>query len=85
MAGRRSETGSPKRRTVKFPNRIARLNAELAAATDPRDRVSIAADFVRAALAVHPAPNRAERLVGDLVSVGERIYRDGGDGDGRDH
>jgi hypothetical protein len=80
MAGRRREQGKPKRRTVKLPNRLARLNTELAEATDSRDRVAIAADFVRGALAVNPNPIAAEKVVVDLVSAGERIYKQAGDG-----
>ncbi|TDD97682.1 hypothetical protein [Actinomadura rubrisoli] len=84
MAGSRRAKGKPMRRTARFPRRLQRLNEALAATTDPRARVMIAADHYRAGLAAHPDPQGAERLVQMLVDAGNRLYRktEGGAGDG---
>jgi hypothetical protein len=74
MAGRRQESGKPLRRVMSAEKRRARLDAELAGLTDPRDRVNAAADYVRAALAQRPGSERdAEAVVDDLISAGDRI------------
>lgn len=77
MAGHRKGTGKPLRRISSFERRRARLNAELAATTDLRDRVVIAADFVRTLLAQHPNEEEADQVVRDLIAAGERIYEQG--------
>lgn len=74
MAGHRRAEGRPMRRTVRAERRKERLNTLLAATQDPRTRVAIAADHYRSALAVHPDPDGAERIVALLVEAGDRLY-----------
>lgn len=74
MAGKRQEKGKPLRRIIRFDRRKARLAAELATAANDRDRISIAADYVRTCLAVQPDTAEADAIVAQLVAAGDRIY-----------
>ena len=74
MAGKRRAAGRPMRRTLRLTYRVKRLNEELAATSDPRDRVMVAVNHYRSALAVFPDPEGAERIVQELVMAGNRLY-----------
>lgn len=74
MAGKRRAEGRPMRRTLRLTHRVRRLNEELAATSDPRDRVMVAVNHYRSALAVFPDPEGAERIVQELVKAGNRLY-----------
>lgn len=75
MAGKRRAEGRPMRRSLRLTHRKKRLAQQLAEAATPQDRVAIAADHYRSALAVHPDPAGAERVVEQLVEAGDRLYR----------
>lgn len=74
MAGKRRDKGRPMRRTLRLTHRTRRLNEELAVTSDPRDRVMVAVNHYRSALAVCPDPDGAERIVQELVRAGDRLY-----------
>ena len=63
------------RRVVRQINRKERLTRMLAAAVTPQERVAIAVDHYRSALAICPDANDAERVVAILVDAGDRLYR----------
>lgn len=54
---------------------MAAVNGRLAEAANQRDRVAIAADYLRGALALHPNDDVAEQVVLYLVTTANRIYR----------
>lgn len=74
MAGKRRADGKPTRRVGRVHRRMERLNTALAATTDPRERVMIAADHFRSALAAHHDPASAERAVTFLVEAGNQLF-----------
>lgn len=74
MAGKRREDGRPTRRVGRVRRRMDRLNQALAATTDPRERVMIAADHYRSALAAHHDAASAERVVTLLVEAGNQLF-----------
>ncbi|TYK45121.1 hypothetical protein [Actinomadura decatromicini] len=74
MAGKRRADGKPTRRVNRVHRRMERLNQALAATTDPRERVVIAADHYRSALAAHHDQASAERVVTFLVEAGNRLF-----------
>ena len=86
MAGKRRSTGKPMRRVASCNRRKQNVEAELAAATDPADRIGIAADYLRAALR-RRGPGRSGRvdeLVDDLKALGDRINETVKEGTTRD-
>lgn len=74
MAGKRRKDGKPTRRLNRAQHRMKRVNQELAATADPRERVVIALDHYRAALAFQPDEASAERVVTFLVEAGNRLF-----------
>jgi hypothetical protein len=74
MAGKRRSDGKPTRRVGRVHRRMARLNEALAATSDPRERVVIAADHFRSALAAHHDADSAERIVTLLVEAGNQLF-----------
>lgn len=79
MAGRgRRAAGRPMVRTLRHERRAANLTAELAVATTIGDRVSVAAGYFRGALALNPDAAEAERLVVELITAANRIYKKAG-------
>jgi hypothetical protein len=74
MAGKRREDGRPTRRVGRVRRRMDRLNQALATTTDPRERVMIAADHYRSALAAHHDAASAERVVTLLVEAGNQLF-----------
>ena len=74
MAGRRKDSGKPLKRVASARRLRERLDVELAGHIDPRDRVSAAADYVRAALARRPGRiDVAGAVVETLTEAGDRI------------
>lgn len=73
MAGQRRADGKPTRRVGRVKRRMERLNQALAATVDPRERVTIAVDHYRSALAAHHDPASAERVVTLLVEAGNQL------------
>lgn len=85
MAGKRRGTGKPMRRVASCNRRVENVEAQLDAATDPADRIYIAANYVRAAIRRGQAPTGAiDELVDDLIALGHRINRTVGEGKIRD-
>jgi hypothetical protein len=66
---------------IYLAGRRAWLEAELAAAAEPQDRLAVAIDYVRAAVGRGPAEEAvtrlADQLVHRLVRAGDRLYRQG--------
>lgn len=75
MAGKRRAKDRPMRRVLRHTHRKTRLTQMLAAAVTPQDRVAIAMDHYRSALAVCPDADDAERVVALLVEAGDRLYQ----------
>lgn len=73
MAGQRKGTGKPLKWVNSAQRRRAKLEEELQRLSDPRDRVFIAADYVRAALSTRTDAEAAERVVAVLTREGDRI------------
>jgi hypothetical protein len=79
VAGRRRRNDGPTKplvRAVRPERRAQNVNARLAAALDPRDRVSIAAGYLRSALTVHPHAGVAEQQVVALIAAADGLYRE---------
>jgi hypothetical protein len=80
MAGRRRQGGGapprPLLRDVKAERRRARLAAELGVAATPRERITVAVDFVRAAMATGrtPADQEVRVLVTELIGAGDQLW-----------
>lgn len=75
MAGKRRGTTTPLVRTARPARRRAALNVRLAQAHDPKQRVALAAEYLRSALAIHPDPITAETAVTYLIETADRIFR----------
>lgn len=75
MAGHRRRAGKPKVRVKRIERRTANLNARLAAAVLPQDRIAVAADHYRFALTLHPDPDGAERMVSTLKTAGDDLLQ----------
>lgn len=76
MAGRRRIPGAepkPRRRDASPAKRKENANAALAKAATPADRLQAAADYTRAALYRSPDGASAERLVEELMELGDRL------------
>lgn len=76
MAGHRRIPGKdpkPRRRDASPGRRRQNLDDALAQAASPADRLGAAAEYARAALRKAPDPAAAERLVADLVALGDRL------------
>lgn len=74
MAGKRREAGKPQVRHARAGRRRAALNIQLAQTHNPRDRVGLAADYLRGALALHPDQNVAEEAVTRLIEAADRLH-----------
>jgi hypothetical protein len=74
MAGKRREAGKPLIKDVRGERRRAVLNVKLARTHSPRDRVALAADYLRGALLLQPDPNAAEEAVTRLIEAADRLY-----------
>jgi hypothetical protein len=79
MAGRRRQEDGPPtqlQRVSQYQRRKARMELELGTAASPRDRVAVATDFLRAAMAsCNPSHDRTEPIVQKLISEADAIYR----------
>jgi len=73
MAGKRRGTTTPLVRTARPERRRAALNVRLAQAHDPKQRVALAAEYLRSALAIHPDPTAAEAAVTSLIETADRL------------
>lgn len=74
MAGKRKGTGKPLKIETSAKRLRAKLDAELAATTDPAGRVNAAADYVRAALRRRPGRAYvADTVIADLQNAGDQI------------
>lgn len=74
MAGKRRAAGKPMVRTSRVERRRANLDADLAAAQTLQDRVAVAADHVRSALALNPDETVADQVVEHLREAGDRLH-----------
>jgi hypothetical protein len=77
MAGRRRGTGRPLRSVEKAQRRQAAVNEKLRLATSPSQRLSIALDYLRSALALvptHVAEQIAVGVVNDLLRQADQLY-----------
>ncbi|OLT12964.1 hypothetical protein BJF79_03425 [Actinomadura sp. CNU-125] len=75
MAGKRRGTSTPLVRTARPERRRAALNIRLAQAHDPKQRVALAAEYLRSALAIHPDHTTAETAVTHLIETADRLFR----------
>jgi hypothetical protein len=77
MAGYRRQNGKPKLTTSRMRRRREALDARLAGATTPANRVAAAADHLRAALKCAPAgaaERHATEAVQQLVTHASALY-----------
>lgn len=74
MAGHRRKAGKPMVRHARPERRRANLDTALAAAQTPQDRVALAADHLRSALALNPDEQVADQVVERLRAAADRLH-----------
>jgi len=74
MVGKRRESGRPQVRHARPARRRATLNVRLAQTHEPRDRVALAAGYLRSALSLHPDADVAETAVTHLIEAADRLF-----------
>lgn len=75
MAGQRRGTGKSTIRVAREQRRTRNVNDRLGATQDPKERIGIAADHYRSALAVNPDAAAAELVVEYLIDKANELFR----------
>ena len=74
MVGKRRETGALRVKDARPLRRRANLNVRLAQTHEPRERVAMAAAYLRSALALNPDPAVSEAVVTHLIETADRLF-----------